>query len=127
MSSQVLGSRPSIWRTVIELLIMGGLSASLPNRIEPANQSGRRTMAMSIHADNVNVCLRTAMGLLLAGLTLGLTQTRAQEPVADTPVAKITIDTSPIVEAPITAADREHWAFSPVKRQPLPSLVARDW
>src|SRR5262245_15182242 len=51
----------------------------------------------------------------------------AQEPVADTPVAKIPIDTTPIVEAPINEADRQHWAFAPIKRQPLPEVKAKEW
>jgi hypothetical protein len=46
----------------------------------------------------------------------------AQEPVADTPVAKIAIDTTPIAEAPITSADRSHWSFQPIRRPKLPAI-----
>ncbi len=44
------------------------------------------------------------------------------EPVADTPVAKISIDTTPINEPAITAADRSHWSFQPIQRPNLPAL-----
>ena len=33
----------------------------------------------------------------------------------------------PIVESPITAADREHWAFRPVVRPDLPTTNSHDW
>ena len=46
----------------------------------------------------------------------------AQEDVAET-TAKPAIDATPIVETPITAADREHWAFRPVER---PKLAAGE-
>jgi hypothetical protein len=49
----------------------------------------------------------------------------AQEDVAET-AAKTVIDTTPIVEAPITAADREHWAFRPITRPPLPVVKRPD-
>src|SRR5687767_14090190 len=51
----------------------------------------------------------------------GMSAAIAQEDTADT---KRTIipDETPIVEAPITAADREHWAFKPVQH-PKPPVV----
>ncbi|MCI0361790.1 MAG: DUF1549 and DUF1553 domain-containing protein [Planctomycetaceae bacterium] len=57
-------------------------------------------------------------------IAVGLAQ--AQEDVAET-AAKTVIDTAPIVEAPITEADREHWAFRPVKRPELPAVKDRAW
>src|SRR5262245_8698433 len=50
----------------------------------------------------------------------------AQEDVAET-AAKAVIDTTPIVEPPITQADREHWAFRPVKRPEVPAVKDQAW
>jgi hypothetical protein len=50
----------------------------------------------------------------------------AQEDVAET-TAKVAIDTTPIVEAAITDADREHWAFRPVERPALPAVKEAAW
>jgi len=47
----------------------------------------------------------------------------AQEDIADTKRA-IVPDERPIIEAPITASDRDHWSFLPVKRPQLPDVVA---
>src|SRR5687767_11056498 len=33
----------------------------------------------------------------------------------------------PLVESPITAADREHWAFRPLVRPELPPTSNREW
>jgi hypothetical protein len=44
-----------------------------------------------------------------------------EEPVAETPVAKIAIDTTPINEPAITTADRSHWSFQPIQRPDPPS------
>jgi len=57
-------------------------------------------------------------------MTCGLL--RAQEDVAET-AAKTVIDTTPIVEAPITEADRDHWAFRPIKRHDLPVVNNTAW
>jgi hypothetical protein len=46
----------------------------------------------------------------------------AQEEVADTQ-RELVIDDSPIVEAAITDADRDHWAFKPVVRPPVPAFT----
>jgi len=51
----------------------------------------------------------------------------AQEEVAETAVNKTPIDTRPIVEAPITDADRSHWSFAPIQRQPLPATKNTTW
>ena len=51
----------------------------------------------------------------------------AQEDVAETPTAQVTADTRPIVEVPITEADRDHWAFRPVVRPPLPQVNDAAW
>ena len=50
-----------------------------------------------------------------------------QEPVAESVGARTTIDTTPIVEAAITAGDRAHLAFAPVIRAPLPSVRGPEW
>lgn len=50
----------------------------------------------------------------------------AQEDVAET-TSKVAIDTTPIVEAAITDADREHWAFRPVVRPVLPAVKDAAW
>src|SRR6187549_2013023 len=63
-----------------------------------------------------------AAGLLAVGLTVS-----AQEPVAESVRAKTPIDTTPIAEAPITPDDREHWAFAPVVRPPLPPVTDASW
>ena len=58
-----------------------------------------------------------------AVLTLVLPLAQAQEePVAETPAAKIAIDATPINEAPISKADRSHWSFRPIQRVALPSI-----
>ena len=49
----------------------------------------------------------------------------AQEEIADTKRA-IVPDDRPIAEAPITASDREHWSFVPVKRSSLPEIANRS-
>src|SRR5262249_41331310 len=51
---------------------------------------------------------------------------RAQEDVAETK-SNFKIDTTPIKEAPITDAERAHWAFAPIKRQPLPATKDQSW
>jgi hypothetical protein len=50
----------------------------------------------------------------------------AQEDVAET-TAKVAIDTTPIVETPITEADRQHWAFRPIVRPALPVVKDVSW
>jgi hypothetical protein len=49
-----------------------------------------------------------------------------QEIVAETPKSQTAVDRTPIVEAPITDADRAHWAFQPIRRPELPLLRAGD-
>ena len=49
-----------------------------------------------------------------------------QEDVAET-TARPAVDATPIVEAPITDADREHWAFRPIVRPPLPAVKGGSW
>ncbi|WP_254512110.1 DUF1549 and DUF1553 domain-containing protein [Anatilimnocola floriformis] len=49
----------------------------------------------------------------------------AQEDIADTKRA-IVPDERPIVEPPITASDREHWSFVPVKRPSLPEVSGKS-
>src|SRR4030095_5070696 len=49
-----------------------------------------------------------------------------QEDVAET-TAKAVIDTTPIVEAPITDADGEHWAFRPLVRPEVPAVKDSAW
>lgn len=70
--------------------------------------------------------IRGQLLLLLVGwavLTLVLPLAQAQEePVAETPAAKIAIDATPINEAPISKADRSHWSFRPIQRVALPSI-----
>jgi hypothetical protein len=51
----------------------------------------------------------------------------AQEIVAETPKNQATVDTTPIKEAPISEADREHWAFAPVVRHALPQTKEARW
>lgn len=50
----------------------------------------------------------------------------AQEDVAETKTI-LKIDTTPIVEAPITDAERSHWAFAPIHRRPLPPTNNSSW
>jgi hypothetical protein len=50
----------------------------------------------------------------------------AQEDVAET-TARPAIDATPIAETPITAADREHWAFRPIARPALPAPKDQAW
>ncbi len=61
-----------------------------------------------------------AFSLLACGIAAG------QEDVAET-TAKTAIDPTPIVERPITDADREHWAFRPVVRPALPAVKDGAW
>ncbi|HEX5105003.1 MAG TPA: DUF1549 domain-containing protein, partial [Pirellulaceae bacterium] len=63
-----------------------------------------------------------AVGAWLAGQCA-----QAQEDVAETPKAKVVIDERPIVERPITQADREHWAFRPIVRPPQPEVQDHAW
>ncbi len=65
--------------------------------------------------------LGACFALVLAGAPL-----LAQEDVAET-TNKPAVDTRPIVETPITDADREHWAFQPVVRPKLPAVNAASW
>src|SRR5262245_30777076 len=50
-----------------------------------------------------------------------------QEIVAETPKNQAPVDTTPIVEVPITDGDREHWAFAPVVRHKLPQTKDVAW
>jgi hypothetical protein len=61
-----------------------------------------------------------------AALAIAGAEANAQEDVAET-TAKPTIDATPIVELPITAADREHWAFRPVVRPEIPAVKDAAW
>lgn len=60
----------------------------------------------------------------LWALVFGIGAAVAQEDIADTK-RTIVPDERPIVEAPITASDRDHWSFQPVVRPALP--VAREF
>src|SRR5215471_4167278 len=51
---------------------------------------------------------------------------QGQEDVAESNV-KTPIDTTPIVDSPITDADRTHWSFAPVKRSALPAVKGSQW
>ena len=70
--------------------------------------------------------LKIRLTFLVAAMLLGVNALRAQEDVAET-TAQPKIDESPIVETPITAADREHWAFRPVTRPTLPEVSDKAW
>jgi Protein of unknown function (DUF1553)/Protein of unknown function (DUF1549) len=71
--------------------------------------------------------LGTAHALFLVGLlALGAAPALSQEDVAETKV-NLQIDTTPITEAPITDADRAHWAFAPIQRHPLPPTKQSAW
>ena len=71
---------------------------------------------------------RFAPWAALAVMLLAGTSARGQqEIVAETPKNLTPIDTTPIVESPITSGDRAHWAFSPVVRQPLPQTKNASW
>jgi hypothetical protein len=50
----------------------------------------------------------------------------SQEDVAET-TARPAVDATPIIEAPITAADREHWAFRPVVQPAVPAVQDASW
>ncbi len=52
---------------------------------------------------------------------------RAQEIVAETPRNAAAVDTTPLAEAPITDADRSHWAFTPPVKANLPEVKAGVW
>src|SRR2546421_6202049 len=66
--------------------------------------------------------LGTSQAVLLACLlTIGPLVALAQEDVAETK-ATVTIDRTPISEPPITAQDRAHWAFQPVRRPEVPAI-----
>lgn len=69
--------------------------------------------------------MRRILAILAAALLVD-GSARAQEDVAET-TAKVVIDTTPIVERPITDADREHWAFRPVVRPGLPAVNDATW
>jgi hypothetical protein len=56
-------------------------------------------------------------------LVLGVSAVVAQEDTADTK-RNLVIDERPIVEAPITNDDRDHWSFKPVVRPALPQIIA---
>jgi hypothetical protein len=51
----------------------------------------------------------------------------SQEDVAESPSGKIAIDERPILETPISAEDREHWAFRPVVSPPAPAVQNTVW
>src|SRR4030095_9357204 len=63
----------------------------------------------------------TAHSFALFCLLAWLPSALAQEDVAETK-ANATIDTTPISEPAITAQDRAHWAFHPIRRPELPSI-----
>jgi hypothetical protein len=55
-----------------------------------------------------------------------LSPARAQEDVAETK-SNFKIDTTPIVESPITDSDRSHWSFAPIQRHPQPPTKNTTW
>jgi hypothetical protein len=65
--------------------------------------------------------LRESLSALLVAFFI--TTSLAQEDVAETK-SNLVIDTTPITEAPITDAERSHWAFAPIRRPALPVLRA---
>ncbi|WP_425614834.1 DUF1549 and DUF1553 domain-containing protein [Anatilimnocola sp. NA78] len=54
-------------------------------------------------------------------LIVGANKTLAQEEIADTK-REIVPDERPIVELPITASDRDHWAFKPLIKPAVPTI-----
>jgi hypothetical protein len=52
---------------------------------------------------------------------------RGQVILAETQTNQAPVDTTPIVEAPITVADKSHWSFGPVVRPPLPAVKNGQW
>jgi hypothetical protein len=69
----------------------------------------------------VAVAACTALALCAPG-----SESIAQEDVAET-TAKPVIDATPIIETPISAVDREHWAFRPVVQPSLPPVTDSAW
>jgi hypothetical protein len=63
--------------------------------------------------------------LVVALLGVGIGPAAAQEDVAETKT-NLQIDTTPITEPKITESDREHWAFQPIQRHPLPTTNDRE-
>src|SRR5262249_50649702 len=64
--------------------------------------------------------------LFFVAVLAALAPAFAQEDVAETK-ANTQVDTTPIAETPITAADRAHWAFAPIQPPSRPGINGQSW
>ncbi len=72
---------------------------------------------------------RSYWRLIVAVIVMASASTivRAQEDVAETEGVAAPADVPPIREVPITAADRDHWAFRSIERPAVPGVINAAW
>src|SRR5262245_44805485 len=101
--------------------------AAAVDRIQRAAMQYRNGVESMFAGTISRQCGSAIAAVLALALLLAEQQLLGQEDVAEAKTANIPIDTTPIVEPPITEADRAHWSFAPLKRPELPAVKNAAW